>query len=50
MRVEKVSTSDKQVSPIVGSEAPCCGGGLSATYTRHIYIFNNPQIQYFQYS
>ena len=28
------------------SEAPCCGGGLSI-YSRHILIFDNPQIQYF---
>ena len=34
----------------MGSESPCCGGGLSgisALYSLHILILNNPQIQIF---
>ena len=30
----------------MGSEAPCCGGGLSGFYSLHILI-DKPQIQYF---
>ena len=40
----------KPVSPLMGSESPCCGGGLSGIsvlYSLHILILNNPQIQYF---
>ena len=44
----------KPVSPLMGSEAPCCGGGLylvirSTNYSLHLSIFNNPQIQHFPF-
>ena len=34
----------------MGSESPCCGGGLSGIsvlYSLHILMLNNPQIQNF---
>ena len=41
--------TEKPVSPLMGSEAPCFGGelSLSTNYSLNILIFNNSQIQYF---
>lgn len=30
--------TEKQVSPLMGSEAPCCGGGLSGIYLLIIHF------------
>lgn len=48
--------TEKQVSPLMGSEAPCCGGGLSGIYLLIIHfifsIFFNgtPKSNIFQIS
>ena len=43
------------ISPLMGSEAPCCGGGLSCICPLNIHFkffkfFNSHPIQYFQMS